>query len=153
MSAEALTTLRGSNVGFLEGVGGVRAQNFNWQWGAINRSKTIRERLGNVDINHVPTSAEMTQGRFPRARGYQTNVNLLVRDLRSGSEYFTPMGVVSNSPISVGEALVQAANNLRRVQSKAHMAGNRDTLPIQILSGGYITDVIERLPLLQEDEE
>lgn len=153
MSAEALSTLRGSNVAFLEGVGGVRTQNFQWQWGATSRSEAIRERLGAVDVTHVPTGYEITQGRFPRARGFQTNVNLLVRDLRSGSEYFTPMGVVSERPLSIGDALVQAAHNLRRVQTKAHMTGNRDTLPIQILSGGYVTDVIERLPMLPEGDE
>lgn len=150
MSADALSTLRGSNVSFLEGIGGVRAQNFYWQWGATQRSAAIRERLGSVDVSHVPTGNEITQGRFPRARGFQTNVNLLVRDLRSGSEYFTPMGVVSNRPLSVGDSLIQAASNLRRIQSNAHATGNRDTLPIQILSGGYVTDVIERLPLLAE---
>lgn len=152
MSADALATLRGSNLKILEGVGGVRSQNFYWQWGAIQRSEALRERLGNVSISHVPTGDEITQGRFPRARGYQTNVNLLVRDLRSGAEYFTPMGVVSEKPLSVGDALVRAAHNLRRVQTEAHMAGNTDSLQIQILSGGYVTDVIERLPLLPEDD-
>lgn len=152
MSASALATLRGSNVAHLEGIGGVRTQNFQWQWAAVERSEIVRERLGGVAITHVPTGNEITQGRFPRARGYQTNVNLLVRDLRSGSEYFTPMGVISSQPMSIGDALVQAAHNLRRVQTQAHMTGNRDTLPIQILSGGYVTDVIERLPLLPEND-
>lgn len=153
MSASALETLRASNVSSLEGVGGIRSQNFNWQWGSVQKSQALADRLGSVDIAHVRSGSEIVQGRFPRARGFQANVNLLVRDLRTNQEYFTPMGVVSDSVLAEGEYLVQAANNLRSIQSQAHMSGNRDTLPIQILSGGYVTDVIERMPLLPDGDD
>lgn len=153
MSEAALSTLRTSDVAFLEGVGGVRRQNFLWQWGAISRSYALREKLGQVSPEHVPTAEEMTQGRFVRARGFQYNVDLLVRDQRSGQVYFTPMPVASSAPLSTGEALRKAVETLRHIQSQAHAAGNRDTLPITVLGPGVMTDVIERVPLLDEGDE
>lgn len=147
-----LEALRASDLAFLENSGGVRRQNFLWQWGAIAAQPQLREQLQAQELAHVPIASELTQLRYPRARGIQTNVDVLVRDLRSGAEYFTPMAVVTANVLAHGEAIVRAAANLRSIQTQHHLAGNRDTLPFQILNAGIVTDVIERLPELDEVE-
>lgn len=152
MSADALESLRGSDLAFLEGVGGVRTQNFQRQWGTVAKDFGLRDRLARAEMDHVFTGNEVTKMRSVRARGFQHNANILVRDNTTGMMRFEIMSVISETLLSHGDAVIHAAANLRDIQRQHHAAGNKDTLPFTILNAGYVDSVYERIPGLDTED-
>lgn len=153
MTSAALQTLRDSDLSFLESVGGVRRQNFLWQWGAITRNEELRDRIGAQRMDHVPTTSEITRGRFKRARGYQQNVDVLTRNIRTGVMEFTPMAVTGDSLLSHGDAIAAAVANLRAMTTDVHRKADEGTMEFVIMGAGVYIGTIERLPELPEDDD
>lgn len=125
---------------------GMRRQNFLRLWGAVKADEGLRERLGGVDVYSTPHAGEITQVPRPRARGYQYNVDVLVRDATSGAFYFTPTAVVTPTLITRMEAIDAAAQLLLRMQA----GSTRGTPAGEIRMGGEVTGILERVP--EEDE-
>lgn len=137
---DALAELRAQGLG-------VRRQNFLRLWGATQKEASLRGRLSTNHPSQTPERSEIVQVQRPRARGFQFNVDLLARDPATGEFYFTPSAVVSDRLITFGEAVDIAASNLRAMQAK----GGRDTVQADILQGGHVTSVLERVPELEEN--
>lgn len=125
---------------------GMRRQNFLRLWGAVKADEGLRQRLGARDIYSVRGPEEITQVVRPRARGFQFNVDVLVRDSVSGSFYFTPTAIVTPTMITDAEALDRAAQLLLRMQE----GSERGTPAGEIRMGGEVTGVLERVA---EEEE
>lgn len=124
----------------------MRRQNFLRLWGAVKADEGLRERLGAHDVYATRDASEVVKVPRPRARGYQFNVDVLVRDPHSGSFYFTPTAVVTPQLITDAEALDRAAQLLLRMQE----GSERGTPAGEIRMGGEVTSVFERVP---EEEE
>lgn len=142
-SAEAaLAELRASGLG-------IRKQTFLRQWGASLHSAEVSEALQTASPYHVPQSQEITQVPRPRARGYQYNVDVLMRDSASGAVFFAPTSVVTPTLITHLEAIELAAQGL-----KTSIAGGRQGIDYgEVLGGGSVTDVLERVPEFDEPAE
>jgi hypothetical protein len=68
-----------------EGMGGMRRQNFLRLWGAHQRYENVRGALGQADPYHVITAAEAIPMLRPRARGFETTVDVMMRDPSTAS--------------------------------------------------------------------
>jgi hypothetical protein len=140
-ASEALAALRAA--GF-----GVRRQTFLRLWGAAKQSQAFREQLGTADPYHVPEATEISQVPRPRARGYQYNIDVLMRD-DTGSLYFTPTSVVTPDLITHLEAIERAVTGLRA----ALAAGRFPDKYGEVIAGGSVTSVLERIPEYDEPAE
>lgn len=131
------------------GMGGLRRQNFLRLWGATQSEGSIRATLAAADIYHVPTQAEIVRVPRPKARGFQYNVDVLVRDPTSGSFHFTPSAIVTPDLITHLEAIERASRLLGRMQSMS----DRGTPAGEVRMGGFVTGVLERVPEDYEEPE
>lgn len=136
---EALAELRSQGLG-------IRRQNFLKLWGASIKEGSLREKLSTGDVHATFEHGEVVKVTRPKARGFQFNVDLLAYDKSTGEFYFTPTAVVSDTlNWTRGEIIQMAAESLR-----AQIDKGRDSVQADILQGGHVTSVLERVPETEE---
>jgi hypothetical protein len=139
---EALADLRSSGLG-------IRRQTFLRAWGASLHAADVSEALQTSAPYHVPQADEITQVPRPKARGFQYNVDVLMRDPSSGAVWFAPTSVITPTLVTHLEAIEQAAQGLKQA-----IAGGRQGIDYgEVLGGGTVTDVLERVPEFDEAPE
>lgn len=139
---QALADLKGSGLG-------IRRQTFLRAWGASLKAEAIREGLETADPYHLPQASEIVQVPRPRARGFQYDVDVLMRDPLSGAVWFAPTSVVTPQLITHLEAIEQAALSLQ-----AALAGGRPGQDYgEVFGGGTVTNIYERVPEYDEPIE
>lgn len=133
-ASEALQFLR--DVGY-----GVRRQNFLHEWGAQLHEDSNRPQLFQAALDRAPHTREITQRQSPKARGFQYQIEHLLKDNETGELYFTPGAHRALDAVTYGEAIAGA--------EEAWLAGQAsdERYPQGELLGSVVTAVREYVPI------